>query len=71
MNTIAVIFWGKIGDVVNASPLCIELKKKYPDSKLIFITTPQGIETAKCVPGVDEVVLFLIKREEAKIYLIL
>jgi len=58
MKNIAVINLGYIGDVINASPVCIELKKTYPDSRLIFITVPSSIETAKCLPGVDETIAF-------------
>jgi ADP-heptose:LPS heptosyltransferase len=58
MKTIAVMNLGFIGDVVNASPVCIELKKKHPDSKLIFITMSASLETAKCLPCVDEVLTY-------------
>lgn len=58
LKTIAIINLGYIGDVVNSSPLCIELKKKYPDSKLIFITLKPSFGTAKCLPGVDEVLIY-------------
>jgi heptosyltransferase-2 len=58
MKTIAVINLGYIGDVINASPVCIALKTTYPDAKLIFITVPSSIETAKCLPYVDETIAF-------------
>ena len=58
MKTIAIIHLGYIGDLVNASPVCIELKNKYPESKLIFITIPASAETAKCLPGVNEVFVY-------------
>jgi ADP-heptose:LPS heptosyltransferase len=58
IKIIAVINLGYIGDVVNASPVCIELKNKYPDSKLIFITMKPAMETAKCLPGVDEIIVY-------------
>jgi len=58
IKTIALINLGYVGDVINASPLCIELKKAYPYSKLIFITMKPAQETAKCLPGVDEVLVY-------------
>lgn len=58
MKTIALINLGYVGDVINTSPVCIELKKKYPDSKLIFITLKSAFETAKCLPGIDEVLIY-------------
>ncbi len=57
-KTIVLINLGYVGDVINSSPVCIELKKKYPDSKLIFITLKPSFETAKCIPGVDEVLIY-------------
>jgi len=58
MKTIAVINLGPIGDVINASPVCIEIKKNYPDSRLIFVAAPISEAAAKCLPGVDKVVTF-------------
>lgn len=58
MKTIAIINLGYIGDVINASPVCIVLKEAYPNAKIIFITVPSSIETAKCMPYVDETIAF-------------
>jgi len=58
MKNIAVINLGYIGDVVNASSVCVALKRAYPDSNLIFVTVPTSVETAKCLPGVDDVIAF-------------
>ena len=55
MKTIAVISLSPIGDVINTSPVCIELKKHYPNAKLIFITVPTSRKIAECLPGVDKV----------------
>lgn len=63
MKTIAIVHLGYIGDLVNASPVCIELKNKYPEAKLIFITIPASAETAKCLPGVSEVFIYDKKGE--------
>jgi len=58
MKSIAIINLGYIGDVINSSPISIELKKNYPSAKLIYITIPASFETAKCIPGVDEVLIY-------------
>jgi len=58
IKTIAVINLGFVGDVVNASCVTIELRKAYPDAKIIFITVPKSEEIAKYLPAVDEVVVF-------------
>lgn len=55
MKTIAIINLGYVGDVINASPVCTEIKKHYPNSKIIFITNPTSMETARCLPHVDDV----------------
>jgi len=58
IKTITLINLGYIGDVINSSPVCIELKKKYPDSKIIYITLKPSYETAKYLPNVDEVLVY-------------
>lgn len=58
MKTIAVINLGDIGDIINSAPVCIEIKKNCPQAKLVFITIKSSVETAKCIPGVDEVYVF-------------
>lgn len=58
IKTIAVIHLGSIGDLINTSPVCIELKKKYPDAKLIYITIPISEDVASCLPGVEEVYIY-------------
>ncbi|MDD3237878.1 MAG: glycosyltransferase family 9 protein [Candidatus Gastranaerophilales bacterium] len=55
---ILVINEGKLGDVIVTSPLCKELKLKYPEHKLYFIAGPYGAEVAKFIPEVDDVIIF-------------
>lgn len=64
MEIIAIINLGYIGDVINSSPVCIELKKNYPSAKLIYITIPASFETAKCIPGIDEVFAYDKKNKD-------
>ncbi len=64
MQTIAILNLGYIGDIINTSPVCSALKEKYPDSRLIFITIPAGKQTAKCMPGVEEVYIYDKKGED-------
>ena len=58
MKTFAVMLFGKIGDVVNTSVVCRELKKNFPDSRIIYITLPFGAEAASAIPAVDKVYVF-------------
>ncbi len=64
METIAILFFGKIGDVINSSPLCEAVKSIYLDSRLIYITSPQGYETAKALPSIDQVYIFDRKNKD-------
>ncbi|MFA6988622.1 MAG: glycosyltransferase family 9 protein [Candidatus Gastranaerophilaceae bacterium] len=57
-KTILVINMGYIGDVINASPVCYELKKNYPNSQLVFITDPSSVVTAQHLSGVDHAIGF-------------
>ncbi len=52
---ITIINLGFIGDIVNSSPLIATIKNKYPNSKIVYITIKDGLETAKNIPGVDVV----------------
>lgn len=63
MKKITVINLGPIGDVINSGPVCIELKRKYPDSELLFITIPESLTVAKSIPGVDRVIVYDKKAE--------
>lgn len=58
MKTIAVICLSPVGDVLNTSPVCVELKKHYPDSRLIYVTIPRSKEIAESIPGVDKVLVY-------------
>lgn len=55
---IAVINLGYIGDIINTSPVCAQIKKNYPNAKLTFITIKPSLETAKNIPGIDNVLLY-------------
>ncbi|HSA06042.1 MAG TPA: glycosyltransferase family 9 protein [Candidatus Gastranaerophilales bacterium] len=55
---IVLINLGYIGDVINISPVATALKKAYPESKIIVITSPVSVNIAKCIPGVNDAVGF-------------
>ena len=65
MKTFLVINLAYLGDVLVTSALCAEIKKHYPDSKLIFITSKMCYEVAKYIPEVDQAYAF-DKRNEHK-----
>ena len=45
------------------SALCEEIKRNYPDSKLIFVTNKVSSQVAEGIPSVDEVRIFDKKKE--------
>lgn len=63
MKKIAVINLGPIGDVINSSPVCIELKANYPDAELVYFTIPESNVVAGHIPGVNRVVIYDKKNE--------
>lgn len=46
-----------MGSIIQATPLIQTLRKNYPDSKIIFITTSGNAALLKHVPEIDEVIL--------------
>lgn len=70
LKTFVVINLAYIGDVLICSVLCEEIKKNFPDSKLIFVTNKNSAQVAEGIPFVDEVRVF-DKKKLIKTYLIL
>lgn len=57
-----VINTGYLGDVLLTSKLTRDIKKEYPNSKLIFIVDTSNELAAKGLPGIDEVFCYNRKR---------
>lgn len=55
---ILIINTGYFGDVLLTSKLTRDIKKYYPNQKLVFICDSPYIQVAKNIPGVDEVVAY-------------
>lgn len=51
-----VICTGYFGDIILTSKLTRDIKKYYPDSKLVYICDTPYITVAQNIPGVDEVI---------------
>ena len=62
-KTFVVINLAYIGDVMVCSALCEEIKRNYPESKLIFVTNKISAQVAEGIPSVDEVRVFDKKKE--------
>lgn len=54
-NVILIINTGYFGDVLLTSKLTRDIKKYYPDFKLVFISDKPYVSVAENIPGVDEV----------------
>jgi heptosyltransferase-2 len=54
-----------VGDVVFASPLVHAIKQRYPQARLALMVRPATREVARCIPGVDEVLTFDKRGQEA------
>ena len=55
-QTIAISRTDSIGDVVLTLPICVWLKKHFPEIKIIFIGSTYTLPIIKCLPEVDEVI---------------
>ena len=62
-KTFVVINLAYIGDVMVCSALCEEIKRNYPESKLIFVTNKISAQVAEGIPSVDVVRVFDKKKE--------
>ena len=62
-KTFVVINLAYIGDVMVCSALSEEIKRNYPESKLIFVTNKISAQVAEGIPSVDEVRVFDKKKE--------
>ncbi len=65
LKTFAIISLGWLGDTLLNAALCQDIKKNYPDSKVIFIASKPFVEIAKGVEGVDEA-FYYDKKDEHK-----
>jgi ADP-heptose:LPS heptosyltransferase len=55
-RTIAICKFKGMGSIIQAGPMIQTLKKNYPDSKIIFITTPGNRRILELIPEVDEII---------------
>lgn len=54
---ILIVAITRMGDLLQASPTIVGLKKQYPDSRLTIIVDTQFANICKGIPGIDEVCL--------------
>jgi heptosyltransferase-3 len=55
-QTIAISRTDSIGDVVLTLPICVWLKRKYPQLKIIFLGSTYTSPVIKCLPEIDHVI---------------
>ncbi len=56
-KTIVISKYAGLGSIIQATPLIQTLRKKYPHSKFVFVTTKGNAPLFKHIPDVDELVL--------------
>ena len=56
-ETIVLSKYAGLGSIIQATPLLQTLRKKYPDSKIIFVTTLPNANLIAHIPEVNEVIL--------------
>jgi ADP-heptose:LPS heptosyltransferase len=56
-KTIVISKYAGLGSIIQATPLLQTLRKKYPDSKLYFVTTQANATLLKLIPEVSETLL--------------
>lgn len=57
-NKILVIQTAFLGDVILTTPLIINIKKRFPQSRLTVLTTPQGKQVLEGIDEVDEIISY-------------
>jgi ADP-heptose:LPS heptosyltransferase len=60
-KTIVISKYAGLGSIIQATPLIQTLRKKYPRSKLIFVTTRANAALFNHIPEIDEIVLVFDK----------
>lgn len=58
MKTFLVTNLSFFGDVLLTGQLCSDIKRNYPDSKIIFLVNKPFLDAAKYIPQVDEALYF-------------
>ncbi len=54
-DSILLIQWAGLGDMVLATPAILAIRKVYPNSRICFLTNSRSAEILKCLKEVDEV----------------
>lgn len=67
-EVILVICTGYFGDLILSSKLTKDIKKYFPDSKLVYICDTPYVDVAKNLPEVDDVVPYNRKKEMHPLY---
>ncbi|HVA99399.1 MAG TPA: glycosyltransferase family 9 protein [Bacteroidia bacterium] len=67
-KTIVVAKFLGLGSIVQATPLLQTLKNKFPNSKIIFVTSTENIFLLKHIPIIDEVIALSDKKISSLIF---
>lgn len=58
MMKILILHTAFIGDIVLSTPLIKKIKDSYPESKIIYVTTPAGAQILKNNPNLSEIIAY-------------
>jgi len=56
-KTVAVAKYKGMGSIIHATPLLLSLREKYPDAKIVFVSTSSNKSFLQTLPMIDEMVL--------------
>lgn len=68
-QTIGIICWGLMGDVLMRTPVLHALRQIFPEAKIIAIVDPIGEEVLRYNPDIDATIIFYRKRKPIWKYL--
>ena len=55
-KNILIIQTAFLGDVILTTPLIINTKKRFPESRITVLTTPQGSQILEGIHEIDEII---------------
>lgn len=64
MKKILIFHTAFIGDVVLSTPFVKKIKTEYPDSQIVYVTTPAGKAVLKNNPHLDEIIAYNKRGED-------
>src|SRR3989344_3093536 len=58
IKKILIVTWIGLGDVILTLPTVLAIRKRYPDAKIVYFTTPRAQMPLKYIPGIDNIISY-------------